>query len=56
VSSGGTIEPVLVAAFTDGAYDRWGSALHHLHGASLIFDGPTCVDLTMHHMDKPTQT
>ena len=54
ISSGGTIEPVLVAALTDGDYDSWGSALHQLGGASLTFDGPTCVDLTMHHVDRPT--
>ena len=38
ISSGGSIEPVLVAACPDGDFPTWGSALHHLDGANLVFD------------------
>jgi hypothetical protein len=47
VSSGGSIEPVLVAAFASDEVASWGSALHQLDGATLTFDGPACVDLVM---------
>ncbi len=49
ISSGGSIEPVLVAVFTGGDYRTWGSALHHLEGATLTFSGTRCVGLTMRH-------
>lgn len=45
VSSGGSIEPVLVAALASGEVTGWGSALHHLDGATLTFDRGTCVDV-----------
>jgi hypothetical protein len=48
-SSGGAIDPVLVAAFADGDFAGWGSALHQLDGATLTFASSTCVDLTVHH-------
>ena len=35
VSSGGSIEPVLVAALPDADHASWGSAFHHLEGAWL---------------------
>lgn len=47
ISSGGSIEPVLVAALTHADLATWGSAFHQLEGATLVFDGPTCVDLTI---------
>lgn len=47
VSSGGSIEPVLVAAHSGGDFAAWGTALHHLEGASLSFTGDRCVDLTV---------
>lgn len=39
VSSGGSIEPVLVAAMPDADHASWGSAFHHLEGARLSWDG-----------------
>ncbi|MCK9824737.1 histidine phosphatase family protein [Nocardioides cavernae] len=39
VSSGGSIEPVLVAAMPDDDHASWGSAFHHLEGARLSWDG-----------------
>ena len=47
VSSGGSIEPVLVAAHPGGDLTSWGSALHQLEDASLSFDGHRCVDVTI---------
>ena len=41
VSSGGSIEPVLVAAVADGAHTTWGGPFHHLEGARLTWDGST---------------
>ncbi|RNI25239.1 hypothetical protein [Flexivirga caeni] len=45
VSSGGSIEPVLVFAFAAGRFAEWGSALHHLDGATLVFREDTRIDL-----------
>jgi broad specificity phosphatase PhoE len=45
VSSGGSIEPVLVAALPDGDLAGWGGALHHLEGATMTFEGSTCVEV-----------
>jgi broad specificity phosphatase PhoE len=39
VSSGGSIEPVLVAALPEADHEAWGSAFHHLEGAALRWDG-----------------
>ena len=39
VSSGGSIEPVLVAALPGADHVSWGGALHHLEGAALHWDG-----------------
>jgi len=47
ISSGGSIEPVLVASSPTPDFTGWGPALHHLEGATLIFDGSTCVDLAV---------
>jgi GNAT superfamily N-acetyltransferase/broad specificity phosphatase PhoE len=41
VSSGGSIEPVLVAALPDADHASWGSAFHQLEGARLEWDGDT---------------
>ncbi|QDP98938.1 hypothetical protein FOE78_19115 [Microlunatus elymi] len=38
VASGGSIEPVLVAAVAAGDLGGWGSAFHQLDGATLTFD------------------
>lgn len=51
ISSGGSIEPVLVAAF-DGDFAEWGSALHHLEGATLTFDDSQCVDLVIRRLSR----
>lgn len=45
VSSGGSIEPVLVAAFASDEVVGWGSALHQLDGATLTFEGWACIDV-----------
>lgn len=47
VSSGGSIEPVLVAAHPEGDLASYGSALHHLDGATLSFDRGRCVEITI---------
>lgn len=39
VSSGGSIEPVLVAALTDADHASWGSAFHQLEGQRPVWDG-----------------
>nr|WP_157236816.1 hypothetical protein [Promicromonospora sukumoe] len=39
VSSGGSIEPVLVAAMPDADHAAWGGPLHHLEGATVTVDG-----------------
>lgn len=39
VSSGGSIEPVLVATLPDADHALWGSAFHPLEGAILSWDG-----------------
>ena len=41
VSSGGSIEPVLVAALPNDDHASWGSAFHQLEGARLAWDGNT---------------
>lgn len=51
ISSGGSIEPVLVAAFKSGNLASWGTALHQLEGATLTLDGPTCIDLEIRRAD-----
>ena len=38
VSSGGSIEPVLVAAMPDADHAAWGGPLHHLQGATVTVD------------------
>ena len=47
VSSGGSIEPVLVAAFPEADHESWGEALHHLEGATLTVDLDTFVDVEL---------
>jgi hypothetical protein len=37
ISSGGSIEPVLVAALPDADHAGWGGALHRLEGAVLTW-------------------
>jgi len=38
ISSGGSIEPVLVAATPDADHFMWGGALHQLEGAAVRWD------------------
>jgi hypothetical protein len=47
ISSGGSIEPALVAAQPDADLAGWGTALHHLQGATLSFEGDSCVGVTI---------
>jgi broad specificity phosphatase PhoE len=48
VSSGGSIEPALVAASPSADHAGWGTAFHHLQGATLTFDDDDrCVNLTL---------
>lgn len=47
VSSGGSIEPVLVAAVPGAPHAEWGTPLHHVEGATLAFDGAEFVDITL---------
>ena len=47
ISSGGSIEPVLVATSPTSDFASWGSALHQLEGATLTFEGSRCVDLVV---------
>ncbi len=51
ISSGGSIEPVLTRAFARGDFSSWGTALHQLDGATLVFDGPACIDLAIRRAD-----
>lgn len=53
ISSGGSIEPMLVAAFSDGRYAEWGTALHHLEGATLSFDGDECISVQIQRQPTP---
>jgi hypothetical protein len=39
VSSGGSIEPVLVAAFPDADHASWGGPFHQLEGATVLVEG-----------------
>ncbi|WP_454855636.1 hypothetical protein [Promicromonospora soli] len=47
VSSGGSIEPVLVAAFPDADHGAWGGALHQLEGATILADGGRLTSITL---------
>lgn len=47
ISSGGSIEPVLVAALPDADHAAWGPALQHLEGATLEFAGDRCAAVTL---------
>jgi broad specificity phosphatase PhoE len=50
VSSGGSIEPALVAAFPQADHESWGEALHHLDGATLTVDGDSFMDLELRRL------
>jgi broad specificity phosphatase PhoE len=55
VSSGGSIEPVLVAALPDGDQATWGGAFHQLEGAQLEWDGDVFVALRiLRQNSRPT--
>ncbi|HXH77874.1 hypothetical protein [Nocardioides sp.] len=45
VSSGGSIEPVLVAALPSAPHAGWGGPVHQLEGAVLSWDGTGFTDL-----------
>ena len=47
VSSGGSIEPVLVAAFPDADHAGWGGALHQLEGATIRVDDGRFTDVVL---------
>jgi hypothetical protein len=47
VSSGGSIEPVLVAAFPDADHATWGGPLHQLEGATILVDGGRFTSITL---------
>jgi broad specificity phosphatase PhoE len=47
VSSGGSIEPVLVAAFPAADHARWGAPLHQLEGATILVDGARFTSVTL---------
>jgi len=53
VSSGGSIEPAVVAAFPSGDFAAWGTAIHHPEGATLVFDGDRCIDVTVNRWPIP---
>ncbi len=57
VSSGGSIEPVLVAALPDADHASWGRVFDPLEGASLEWDGNafTCVRLLRQDSDPGPQ-
>ena len=50
VSSGGSIEPVLVSAFPEADHQSWGEALHHLEGARVTVDGDSFVHLELRRL------
>lgn len=47
VSSGGSIEPVLVAAFPDDDHAAWGGPLHQLQGATILVDDGSFTSITL---------
>ena len=53
ISSGGSIEPMLVAAHPEGQHAGWGGALHQLEGATLTFDGDQCLSVQMQREPTP---
>ena len=53
VSSGGSIEPVLVAAVPGADHPRWGGPLHHLEGAALTWDGGAFTRLDLVRGGRP---
>jgi hypothetical protein len=54
VSSGGSIEPVLVAAFPDADHASWGGAFYQLEGATLVADGSAFTGITLRRRDAGT--
>jgi hypothetical protein len=55
VSSGGSIEPVLVAALPSADHAAWGTALHHLEGAMLTEDGGRFVEVELRRRRTATR-
>jgi broad specificity phosphatase PhoE len=53
ISSGGSIEPMLVASYPNGRHAEWGTALHQLEGATLAFDGDQCVGAQIQRQTAP---
>jgi hypothetical protein len=54
ISSGGSIEPVLVAALPDADHASWDGAFHHLEGAEVAWDGEefTSIRLIRHDPER----
>ncbi len=52
VSSGGSIEPVLVAALPSARHGDWGGPLHQLEGAALTWDGSEFVGIRLLRVDR----
>ena len=53
VSSGGSIEPVLVAAMPTAHHGDWGGPLHQLEGAALSWDGAECAAVRLLRREQP---
>ena len=53
VSSGGSIEPVLVAAFPDVDHAGWGGPLHQLEGATILVDGGRFMSIKLRRRPPP---
>lgn len=54
VSSGGSIEPVLVAAFPDDDHAGWGGPFHQLEGATVLVDGGRFTGVTLRRGPRVT--
>jgi broad specificity phosphatase PhoE len=51
VSSGGSIEPVLVTALPSAHHGDWGGPLHQLEGAALTWDGSEFAAIRLLRLD-----
>ena len=54
VSSGGSIEPALVAALPEADHAGWGGPLHQLEGAKLTWTSSTCTSIQLLRRDPST--
>lgn len=53
VSSGGSIEPVLVATFPGADHAGWGAPLHQLEGATILVDGGRFTSVALRRRPAP---